>query len=141
MGTAFVHTVIDDHSRVAYAEIHDDETATTAIGVLRRAVSWFAARGVTVERVLSDNGPAYRSHAWREACAELQIVAKKRQAPTARRPTARSNGSTARWLPGGRSPSTTSPRPPAAKPCQDGSTSTNTTGPTQPSARSRPSPG
>jgi transposase InsO family protein len=77
MGTAFVHTVIDDHSRVAYAEIHDDETATTAIGVLRRAVSWYAARGVAVERVLSDNGSAYRSHAWRDACAELGITAKK----------------------------------------------------------------
>ena len=77
MGTAFVHTVIDDHSRVAYAEIHDDETAATAIGVLRRAVSWFAARGVTVERVLSDNGSAYKSHAWRDACAELGITAKK----------------------------------------------------------------
>ena len=60
-GTAFVHTVIDDHSRVAYAEIHDDETAATAIAVLRHAVAWFAARGVTVERVLSDNGAAYRS--------------------------------------------------------------------------------
>src|ERR1044072_3722772 len=55
IGTAFVHTVLDDHSRVAYAEIHDDETATTAIGVLRRAVAWFAARGLTGERVLSDN--------------------------------------------------------------------------------------
>ena len=77
MGIAFVHTVIDDNSRVSYAEIHDDETADTAIGVLRRAVSWFEARGVTVERVLSDNGPAYRSHAWRDACAELGIKPKK----------------------------------------------------------------
>jgi transposase InsO family protein len=77
MGTAFVHTVIDDHSRVAYAEIHDDEKAETAIGVLRRAVSWFAARGITVERVLSDNGSAYKSHAWRDACNELGIRAKK----------------------------------------------------------------
>lgn len=57
-GTAYVHTVIDDHSRVAYAEIHDDERAETAIGVLQRAVSWFADRGVRVERVLSDNGSA-----------------------------------------------------------------------------------
>jgi transposase InsO family protein len=73
MGTAFVHTVLDDHSRVAYAEIHDDETAPTAIAVLRRAVAWFAARGVAVERVLSDNGGAYRSHAWRDACLELGI--------------------------------------------------------------------
>ncbi len=77
LGHAFVHTVIDDHSRVAYAEIHDDETAATAIGVLRRAVGWFAMRGITVERVLSDNGSCYKSHAWRDACAELQIRHKR----------------------------------------------------------------
>ena len=77
MGSAFVHTVIDDHSRVAYAEIHDDETAATAVTVLRHAVSWFAARGVTVERVLSDNGSCYRSHLWRDTCRELGITAKK----------------------------------------------------------------
>ena len=77
IGTAYVHTVIDDHSRTAYAEICTDEKATTAIGVLHRAVAWFADRGVTVERVLSDNGSAYKSHAWRDACAELGITAKK----------------------------------------------------------------
>ena len=77
MGTAFVHTVLDDHSRVAYAEIHDDETAATATGVLRRAVAWFAARGVTIRRVLSDNGSAYRSRLWREVCAELGITPKR----------------------------------------------------------------
>ncbi len=73
IGHAYVHTVIDDHSRLAYAEIHDDETAATAIGVLVRAVAWFAARGVRVEAVLSDNGSCYRSHAWRDACRELGI--------------------------------------------------------------------
>jgi transposase InsO family protein len=77
MGTAFVHTVLDDHSRVAYAEIHDDETAATATGVLRRAVGWFAARDVTVHRVLSDNGSAYRSHRWRDTCLELRITPKR----------------------------------------------------------------
>ena len=77
LGTAFVHTVIDDHSRVAYAEIHNDETAATATAVLRRAVAWYATRGVAVERVLSDNGSAYKSHAWRDTCAELGITAKK----------------------------------------------------------------
>jgi transposase InsO family protein len=76
-GTSFVHTVIDDHSRVAYAEIHSDETAATAVGVLRRAVSWLTARGITVERVLSDNGSAYKSHLWRDTCAELKITVKK----------------------------------------------------------------
>ena len=77
IGIAYVHTVIDDHSRVAYAEIHSDETAATAVGVLRRPVSWFAARGVTVERVLSDNGSAYKSHLWRDTCRELNIKPKK----------------------------------------------------------------
>ncbi len=76
IGTAFVHTVLDDHSRVAYAEIHDDETSATAIGVLQRAVAWFAIRGVVTQRVLSDNGSCYRSHAWRDACAELAITPK-----------------------------------------------------------------
>jgi transposase InsO family protein len=77
IGTAFVHTVIDDCSRVAYVEIWADERAETAIGVLRRAVAWFADHGVTVERVLSDNGSAYKSHAWRDACVELGIVPKR----------------------------------------------------------------
>jgi transposase InsO family protein len=76
LGRAFVHTVIDDHSRVAYAEIHNDERATTAVGVLRRAVAWFAARGVRIERVLSDNGSAYRSRLWRDTCAELGVTPK-----------------------------------------------------------------
>jgi transposase InsO family protein len=77
LGHAFVHTVIDDHSRVAYAEIHDNETAETAITVLRHAVSWFHARGVTVERVLSDNGGCYKSNAWRAACTDLHIKHKR----------------------------------------------------------------
>jgi len=77
VGTCFVHTVIDDYSRVAYAEIHDDEKAVTATAVLYRAVAWFAERGVLVERVLSDNGSAYRSHLWRDACADLAITMKK----------------------------------------------------------------
>jgi transposase InsO family protein len=76
-GTAFIHTVIDDHSRVAYAEIHGDETSQTATAVLRNAVAWFAARGVTAERVLSDNGSCYRSHLWRGTCAELGITPRR----------------------------------------------------------------
>jgi transposase InsO family protein len=77
IGIAYLHTVIDDHSRVAYAEICTDEKAITAIGVLQRAVGWFAERGVAVERVLSDNGSAYRSYAWRDACTELNITPKR----------------------------------------------------------------
>ena len=77
MGHAFVHTVVDDYSRIAYAEIHDDETALTAAAVLRRAVFWFAARGVTVERVLTDNGSCYRSKLFRRQCQDLGITHKR----------------------------------------------------------------
>jgi transposase InsO family protein len=77
IGSAFVHSVIDDHSRVVYAEVHDDERKETAVAVLRRATAWFAARGVRIERVLSDNGSCYRSQLWKQTCAELAITVKK----------------------------------------------------------------
>jgi transposase InsO family protein len=77
IGTCYLHTVIDDHSRVAYVEAHDDETKETATAVLRNAVAWFAERGVTVQRVISDNGSCYRSHLWRDTCTELAITPKK----------------------------------------------------------------
>ena len=77
LGHAYVHSVLDDCSRVVYSETHDDETAATASAVLRRATSWFAARGVRVERVLSDNGPCYKSFLWRDTCAELGITPKR----------------------------------------------------------------
>ncbi|MBT8163047.1 IS481 family transposase [Arthrobacter sp. GN70] len=77
LGYAFVHTIIYDNSRVAYTEVLDDETGVTAVGVLRRAVEWFAERGVTIERVLSDNGGAYRSFLWRDTCEALAIKPKR----------------------------------------------------------------
>lgn len=77
LGIGYLHTVIDDHSRVAYVEMHSDERKETAIGVSRRAVAWFAENDVSVQRVLSDNGAAYRSVAWRDACTELGITHKR----------------------------------------------------------------
>jgi transposase InsO family protein len=77
IGTCYLHTVIDDYSRVAYVEAHDDETKETATQVLRNAVAWFAARGVTVQRVLSDNGSCYKSHLWHQTCTDLGIAPKK----------------------------------------------------------------
>jgi transposase InsO family protein len=67
MGTAFVHTVLDDHSRVAYAEIHADERQETVVAFWTRAAAWFAERGIPVERVLTDNGSAYRSTLFAQA--------------------------------------------------------------------------
>jgi transposase InsO family protein len=77
IGICYLHTVIDDHSRVAYVEAHDDERKETATEVLRNAVAWFAERGVTVKRVLNDNGSSYKSYLWRDTCAELGITPKK----------------------------------------------------------------
>jgi transposase InsO family protein len=77
IGTCYLHTVIDDHSRVAYVEARDDETKETATEVLKHAVAWFADRGVTVRRVLTDNGSCYKSHLWAQACLDLGITPKK----------------------------------------------------------------
>lgn len=77
IGTCYLHTVIDDNSRVAYVEAHDDETKETCALVLRNAVAWFAERGITVRQVLSDNGGAYRSHLWRQTCTDLGITPKR----------------------------------------------------------------
>ena len=62
-GWEFVHVCVDDATRLAYVEVLADEKGETAAGFLRRAVAWFASMGVTVERVLSDNGACYRSGA------------------------------------------------------------------------------
>ncbi|MFJ4167866.1 IS481 family transposase, partial [Microbacterium sp. NPDC089698] len=60
-GYDYVHAAIDDHSRVAYAEIHSDEKGATAAGFLERAVAFYASLGVKIERVISDNAFAYRN--------------------------------------------------------------------------------
>jgi transposase InsO family protein len=72
-GWEFVHIAIDDCSRLAYAEVLADERATTAIAFLRRALAFFGRHGIEVERVLTDNGSAYRSAAHALACRTLGI--------------------------------------------------------------------
>jgi transposase InsO family protein len=72
-GWDYVHVAVDDYSRLAYAEVLTDEKATTAIGFLRRALSFFADRGITVERILTDNGSAYISTLHALACRQLGI--------------------------------------------------------------------
>ena len=73
-GYGHIHTAIDAYSRLAYSEFAGPETATNCVGFLDRAVAWFADAGITVERVLTDNGAGYRSHAWAARCAELAIT-------------------------------------------------------------------
>jgi len=80
IGYGYVHTAIDDHSRLAYSEVLADEQAATAAAWWRRAVAWFADHGVTVEQVLTDNGSCYRSQAWATACADLAVRHKRTRA-------------------------------------------------------------
>ena len=63
-GYAYVHSAVDDHTRLAFSEVHDDERTATTIGFWLRAIAFFASHGITVREVLSDNGPNYRSGAW-----------------------------------------------------------------------------
>jgi transposase InsO family protein len=68
-----VHVCIDDSTRVAYVEVLGDERKETVTAFLKRAVAWFAQRGVIIERLMTDNGSGYRSTLHRKACAALGI--------------------------------------------------------------------
>jgi transposase InsO family protein len=74
-GFDYVHAAIDDHSRLAYAEIHPDETGATCAGFLERAAAYFAEYGITrIERVMTDNAFAYRlSHDFQAALGRLGV--------------------------------------------------------------------
>ena len=72
-GWEYVHIAIDDYSRLAYAEVLGDEKAVTAIGFLSRAVAFYRRHGITIERVLTDNGAAYIAIAHAIACRRLKI--------------------------------------------------------------------
>jgi transposase InsO family protein len=72
-GWQHLHIAIDDHSRLAYAEVLAGQDKHACAAFLRRAVAWYAEHGVPVERVLSDNAKAYHSQLWRDTCAELGL--------------------------------------------------------------------
>ena len=73
VGWEYVHVCIDDATRLAYVEVLSDETARTAIGFLRRALAFYRAHGIQVQRLMTDNGPAYTSLAHTVACRALGL--------------------------------------------------------------------
>ena len=75
---------VDDASRLAYTEILPDERKESAVAFLERALAWFAGLGVTVERVMTDNGSAYRSHAFRQAVHDAGLKHKRTRPYTPR---------------------------------------------------------
>lgn len=80
IGWEYAHVAIDDHSRVAYAEVLPDQTGATTAAFLHRTVAWFACRGVRITRVLTDNGGNYRSQAF-QTVATRQTIRLKRARP------------------------------------------------------------
>ncbi|MGK5531216.1 IS481 family transposase [Streptomyces sp. URMC 129] len=72
-GYAYLHTALDDHSRLAHTEHLPDEKAATCAGFLQRAAAWSATQGITIERVLTDNAWAYTRNTWRGTCRLLGI--------------------------------------------------------------------
>ncbi|TQK42500.1 putative ATPase subunit gpP of terminase [Streptomyces sp. SLBN-118] len=72
-GMSFLHNAVDDHCRLAYSEILIDEKKETAVGFWQRANDFFTAAGITVQRVLTDNGSCYKSHLWRNSLAQQGI--------------------------------------------------------------------
>ena len=73
VGWEFVHVCIDDHSRVAFSQILPDEKADSAVPFLEAAVAYYKSLGVTVTRVMTDNGSCYKAFAFRDACRDLRI--------------------------------------------------------------------
>jgi transposase InsO family protein len=77
VGYSYIHTAIDDHSRLAYSQILSDETKQTATDFWNRAHAFFTDYGITVRRVITDNGGCYRSHLWRDTLTQQAITHKR----------------------------------------------------------------
>ncbi|WP_328376277.1 IS481 family transposase [Micromonospora zamorensis] len=77
LGYAYLHTAIENHSRLAYTEILPDERQETAAAFWQRAHAWFTDHGITIARVLTDNGSCYKSHLWHDTCTKLGVTVKK----------------------------------------------------------------
>ncbi|GAA1085743.1 transposase InsO family protein [Pseudonocardia antarctica] len=77
VGYSYLHNAVDDHSRLAYTEVLPDERRETAVAFWTRAQAYSAAAGITVSRVLTDNGSCYRSHSWRDLLRNNDIVHKR----------------------------------------------------------------
>jgi transposase InsO family protein len=74
IGYSWLHTALDDHSRLAYTEILPDERQETAVAFWQRAQAWFVGCGIGVRRVMTDNGSCYKSRLWRDTLAAAGIV-------------------------------------------------------------------
>jgi transposase InsO family protein len=73
VGYTYLHSAVDDHSRLAYSEFLENETANTAIGFMHRAVEWFNNLGVLIQEIMTDNGSPYVSYLWADTLESVDI--------------------------------------------------------------------
>lgn len=93
VGWEYVHVAVDDHSRLAFVQVLADQRGPTCAAFLHRAVAWFRARGITVRRVMSDNGSGYVARVFRGMCADLGLRHLRTRAYTPR-----TNGKAERFI-------------------------------------------
>lgn len=79
-GWEVLFVAIDDHARIAFTQMHPNESKACAVAFLRAALAYYASLGITVRRVLTDNGSPFMSYAWRDACAAFGIAHKRTRA-------------------------------------------------------------
>jgi len=135
----YVHVAIDDHSRTTLATVAEDERQGGVVAFLGRVVEHYQQRGIRVQRVMTDNGSPYVSHAFRDACAQLGLR-HLRTRPTRRAPTARPSASSRRPCESGPTRLPTVAHGSAATPSAPGCTTTTGIGPTAPWRACRRSP-
>jgi transposase InsO family protein len=93
IGAEFLHIAIDDHSRLAFTAMYPDQTERSSTPFLAAAVAWFHQLGIGIRRVLTDNGPCYKAHRFRTACAQLNLKHRR-----TRPYTPRTNGKAERFI-------------------------------------------
>lgn len=91
VGYTHLHVALDDYSRVAYVEAHDNETAVTLVKFWRRAQDWFWSNNMAIDEVMTDNGPNFCSTAFAEVLAQRRIMQRRT------RPRPRTNGKAERF--------------------------------------------
>ena len=124
VGYDFAHAIVDDRSRLAYVELHNDEKAATVTGFVERALAFFAAHGIGAKRLMTDNAFSYvNNRSLRELLAHNDVTSDRRTGPA---PTAKSNASTRPWPANGPTDSATAHIDNATRPCHTGSTTTTT---------------
>ena len=132
LGYAYIHSAIDAHSRLAYSEVQANELAVTAVGFWRRARAFFASYGITIERVLTDNGACYRSTVFANELIAAAIVHTRTKAYCPQT-TARSSVTTEPCSTSGPMAAPTAQRQPGLEPWTLGFTCTTIIGTTRPS--------